>query len=181
MGLRKGELFGLTRARVDLLHKTITIVEQRQQLRDGTVVTGPPKTEAGVRTLAIPESLMAEVESHLESFVPAGPDSLLFYGEKGGPLRVHVFQAKWDSARRTLGLAELHFHDLRHVANTLTAASGASTKELMYRMGHASPAAALRYQHATRDRDAALAAALSDLVAAPDAAVIELRTTAEGS
>lgn len=143
MGLRKGELFGLTRARVDLLHKTITIVEQRQQLRDGTVVTGPPKTEAGVRTLAIPESLMAEVESHLESFVPAGPDSLLFYGEKGGPLRVHVFQAKWDSARRTLGLAELHFHDLRHVANTLTAASGASTKELMYRMGHASPAAAL--------------------------------------
>jgi integrase len=181
MGLRKGELFGLTRARVDLLHKTITIVEQRQQLRDGTVVTGPPKTEAGVRTLAIPESLMAEVESHLESFVPSGPDSLLFYGEKGGPLRVHVFQDKWDGARRTLGLAEPHFHDLRHVANTLTAASGASTKELMYRMGHASPAAALRYQHATRDRDAALAAALSDLVAAPSAAVIELRTTAEGS
>ena len=72
MGLRKGELFGLTRARVDLLHKTITIVEQRKQLRDGTVVTGPPKTEAGVRTLAIPGSLMAEVESHLESFVPAG-------------------------------------------------------------------------------------------------------------
>ena len=56
------------------------------------------------------------------------------------------------------------FHDLRHTANTITAAAGASTRELMHRMGHASPEAALRYQHATRDRDAALAAALGDLV-----------------
>jgi hypothetical protein len=46
----------------------------------------------------------------------------------------------------------------------LAAATGASTKELMSRMGHASPRAALIYQHATRDRDAVIAAALSDLV-----------------
>lgn len=31
-------------------------------------------------------------------------------------------------------------------------------------MGHASSAAALRYQHATRDRDQAIAKALGDLV-----------------
>jgi len=31
-------------------------------------------------------------------------------------------------------------------------------------MGHASPEAALRYQHATRDRDSELAAALGALV-----------------
>lgn len=34
----------------------------------------------------------------------------------------------------------------------------------MARMGHLSPRAALIYQHATRDRDAAIARALSDLV-----------------
>nr|MDQ3640814.1 hypothetical protein [Actinomycetota bacterium] len=39
-----------------------------------------------------------------------------------------------------------------------------STKELMARMGHSSPRAALIYQHATRDRDEAIATALSDLV-----------------
>lgn len=66
-----------------------------------------------------------------------------------------------------VGLPELHFHDLRRVANTLTAASGASTRELMHRMGHASPAAALRYQHATRERDQAIAAALGDLISPP--------------
>ncbi len=34
----------------------------------------------------------------------------------------------------------------------------------MRRLGHASPAAALRYQHATADRDAAIALALGQLV-----------------
>ncbi|HSH58980.1 MAG TPA: hypothetical protein VK988_04930 [Acidimicrobiales bacterium] len=34
----------------------------------------------------------------------------------------------------------------------------------MARMGHSSPRAALIYQHATRDRDEAIASALSDLV-----------------
>lgn len=48
--------------------------------------------------------------------------------------------------------------------NTPAAATGASTPELMARMGHASARAALIYQHATRDRDVAIAAALSDLV-----------------
>jgi integrase len=62
-------------------------------------------------------------------------------------------------------LPHLHFHDLRHVANTLTAASGASTRELMHRMGHVSPEAALRYQHATKDRDLAIATALGELIA----------------
>jgi integrase len=55
-------------------------------------------------------------------------------------------------------------HDLRHTGNTLAAATGASTKELMSRMGHASPRAALIYQHASQDRDAVIAAALSDVI-----------------
>ena len=69
----------------------------------------------------------------------------------------------------------------RHVANTLTAASGASTKELMHRMGHASPEAALRYQHATRDRDAAIAAVLGTLIDRQPAPVVELRSGGQGA
>lgn len=58
----------------------------------------------------------------------------------------------------------VHLHDLRNAGNIWAAATGASTKELMARMGHANAAAALRYQHATADRDQAIARALSDLV-----------------
>jgi len=50
------------------------------------------------------------------------------------------------------------------LAGTLAAGTGAGTKELMYRLGHASQQAALRYQHATRERDQAIAEALDRLL-----------------
>ena len=50
-----------------------------------------------------------------------------------------------------------------------------STAELIARMGHAGPVAALRYQHATEDRDRAIADALSAL--AGDAAIVPLAGT----
>jgi integrase len=61
----------------------------------------------------------------------------------------------------------LRLHDLRHHAATLTARMpGVTTKELMARIGHASPRAALRYQHATAERDRAIAAFLDDQIKA---------------
>jgi len=48
-------------------------------------------------------------------------------------------------------------------------------------MGHASPEAALRYQHATRDRDAAIAAVLGTLIDRQPAPVVELRSGGQGA
>ena len=56
--------------------------------------------------------------------------------------------------------ADLHLHDLGHAGNHFAAASGASTRELMSRMGHASMRTALIYQHRTAERDRAIADAL---------------------
>jgi integrase len=53
----------------------------------------------------------------------------------------------------------LHFHDLRHTGGALSAATGATLKELMARLGHSSVRAAMIYQHATRDRDQPIAKA----------------------
>jgi integrase len=79
-------------------------------------------------------------------------------------MRRGTLQRAWYRARRAVGLPDFHFHDLRHTGNTLAAAAGASTKELMSRMGHASARAALIYQHAVRERDIAIAGALSDAI-----------------
>ncbi len=62
---------------------------------------------------------------------------------------------------------------MRHSGLSWAAATGASVAELMRRAGHATPGAALRYQHATEDRDAAMAAALAGL--AESAPVVTLR------
>jgi integrase len=47
-----------------------------------------------------------------------------------------------------VGVEHVHFHDLRHTAGTLSAQAGATLKELMARIGHSTPRAAMRYQHA---------------------------------
>lgn len=156
-GLRRGELLALTRRDVDLLHRTVDVRLQRQETRGGQHHVGPPKTDAGRRILVLPNALLPELEEHLARWGEPGRDGLVFPGIHGGPLRLCVWQREWTSARRALGLEHVHLHDMRHVAATMAAATGATTKELMHRLGHASAAAALRYQHATAKRDEAIA------------------------
>jgi hypothetical protein len=67
------------------------------------------------------------------------------------------------------------FHDLRHTGNTLAASTGASLRELMAQMGHASTRAALIYQHPTDERDRVIADALSARIEASGQARGELQ------
>ncbi len=164
-GLRYGELAGLTRSDIDLADETITIRRQLQETDNGVISWGPPKTDAGKRSVAVPPHLLPLIAEHLDT-ISLDPDQLLFPSPEGTPLRNSNFNRRiWRPAVDAVGLVGFHFHDLRHTGNTLAAQTGASTKELMARMGHASPRAALIYQHATKDRDKAVAQALSDLAA----------------
>jgi len=61
-----------------------------------------------------------------------------------------------------VGLSGIHFHDLRHAGNTLTADEGASLRELMDRMGHSSTRAALIYLHSSDERQRKLADAVGE-------------------
>ena len=134
---------------------------------------GPPKTEAGQRTVAIPPHVLGDIRAHLDSYVGNGSESLVFVTPEGTPLRRSNFNRRvWQPACAAVGLSGFRFHDLRHSGNTLAASTGASLKELMRRMGHASPRAALIYQHATTARDRAVAEALSAL-AVPKPALAE--------
>lgn len=101
---------------------------------------------------------------HLERFAEPGPRGVVFVGPEGGRLRRSNFRPYWHKARESVGLPDLHFHDLRHTGGTLSAATGATLKELMARLGHSSVRAAMIYQHATRDRDQAIAKALGTLL-----------------
>ena len=162
--LRRGEILGLRRKDIDFIHRTLSVAKTRQRLGSGTEVVGPPKSSAGVRTIAIPPHLVPAVKEHIDRYVGAGSEALVFTGERTGEsLHPSSLNKAWTRARKVSGTGHLHFHDLRHTGNTWAAATGASTKELMARMGHASPAAALRYQHATEERDHVLAQALSGL------------------
>ena len=169
-GLRRGELFGLRRRHVDLARGLVTVEAQRQQLAHGELIVGPPKSDAGRRTVALPPQALLAIRSHLDQWTGPAADDWVFTGAKGGPLRDAVWQHQWDIARRSVGVPDLHFHDLRHVSATLTAATGAGVKEIMHRLGHSSAQAALRYQHATPERDRSIADAISRLIEAANTA-----------
>jgi integrase len=164
-GLRFGELSALSRRRVDLGAGTITVNESAAELQDGTRLVGDPKTDKSRRTVNVPAQVAEVLTEHLERYVGPEADALVFTGEFGAPIRRGNFHRVWSKARDAAGVGDaLHFHDLRHTGNTLAAATGASTAELMARMGHASPRAALIYQHATADRDRAIAEALGKMI-----------------
>jgi integrase len=165
-GLRWGELAGLRVKHVDVLHAQITVAEQVTEIA-GTFTWGPPKTRAGRRTVTLPSVAATALEAHLRTWADRDPDGLVFTSPRGGLLRRSNFCRRvWLPATRVAGVEGLRFHDLRHTAATLAIAAGASTRELMGRMGHASSAAALRYQHVMAGRDTAIAAALDELVQA---------------
>jgi len=65
-----------------------------------------------------------------------------------------------------LGRLRIHFHDLRHTGNQLTANAGANLRELMARMGHDSERAALIYLHSSAERQRALADEVGKVAAA---------------
>ncbi|MHB1447070.1 MAG: site-specific integrase [Acidimicrobiales bacterium] len=159
--LRKGELCGLRRRDIDLVKAKVTVRQSLQQLKDGRILVKDPKTESSRRTVTIPSHILPALTSHVDSYAVEGPDGLVFTGVRGGPIRPHVLQKHWEIARAAAGRPDLHFHDLRHTGNTWAASTGASTKELMARMGHSTPDAAIRYQHATESRDQAIADALA--------------------
>ena len=152
----------MRRRDVDLLRGTVTVEVIRTKTMAGSMVDKVPKAEAGRRTLSIPSNVLPLVEDHLDRFLGPEPTALLLDGGFR-PLRT-----AWDNARAKVGVG-YHFHDLRHAGFT------SSTAELMRRAGHASPAAALRYQHATEDRDKVLADTLTEM--AMKASVVPIEPT----
>jgi integrase len=164
--LRRAELLGLRRRDVDPLHATIHIEQSRTVTMRGKSLVKAPKTEAGRRTIAVPAALIKKINDHLNRFTGPGPDDLVFIGITGVPLTANVLQVAWQRARASVGRTDLRLHDLRHTGLTLAAATGATTVELMHRAGHSSSVAAMRYQHATKDRDRIVADALGVLIEA---------------
>jgi integrase len=113
--------------------------------------------------VALPAAAVAVIRSHLAQYVPDQAEALVFAGARGAPLHSGNFSrtVRWTKTVCEAGLpAGFHFHDLRHTGNMLAAETGASTRELMHRLGHSSLRAALIYQHATSERDREIAAGI---------------------
>ncbi|MFN6119859.1 MAG: tyrosine-type recombinase/integrase [Actinomycetes bacterium] len=162
-GLRWGELAGLAVNQVDSAAGTVRVEQALQETSQGLLL-GPPKTTAARRTVHLPPSVVASLVDHLELHRPVGPWWLVFTTENHRPLRRPNFTATWRTATQRADLQGLRFHDLRHSAATLATTGGATIREVQARLGHSTPSAAMRYQHASTDRDRGIADRLEVVV-----------------
>jgi integrase len=110
--------------------------------------------------------MLPALRDHLANYSEPGAEGVVFVGPNGGPLWRGKFNTAWRTLSRKAGLDGLRFRDLRHTGNTFAARTGASTKELVTRMGHSSTRAALGYQHATEERERLIASRLNDMISA---------------
>ena len=165
-GMRWSELVGLRCGSVDLLRRSIMVIEQLVFIagdpstgRPPQWVRQKPKTKAGTRSVSISPFLAEQLQDQLTRRAEPGRDGKVFVNQRGGPIGGSIFHKRhWEPARRLVGLEGLRFHDLRHTAVALAISQGAHPKAIQRRMGHSTINITLdRYGHLFPELDEKLA------------------------
>jgi integrase len=101
------------------------------------LVEGNPKSEAGRRSVPIPERLMPALKARLDTCPPGAP---AIASPKGSRLSLENWKraVNWRKSVIEVGRAELRVHDLRHTYASLSRRAGADLRLLQKAMGHAS-------------------------------------------
>lgn len=149
--LRSGEIRELRRKDIDLQRGLVKVSRGVVHAGQRTEHVGAPKTEAGIRNVRIPPSMIETVRMHLRDHAQLGPNGLLFWRQDGGHVTDTEWRAAWLRACKSVGIEGIRFHDLRHVGLTYTALAGATIRELQAVAGHTTPGMALRYQEVAAD------------------------------
>jgi integrase len=162
-GLRRGELFALTRADVAADGSALRI-SKAVTFRHGKFEAGPTKTKESNRTVTVPPHLRPIIAAHLRAHVGEAKTALLFPDPVTGGFHAEGrYRTPFFNARQAIGKDDLHFHDLRHFGGVMVALAGGTTKEVMARLGHVTSGTAMRYQHVAAGRADHLADRLSAL------------------
>ena len=162
-GLRQGEVFGLTVDRVDFLRRQLTVDRQLVTMPDRAPYLAPPKTQASVRVVPLPQVVVDALAAHLAAW-PA--DGFIFTSELGTPIRRTAFSDRvWRRAVKRAGLSGVTPHSLRHFYASLLIRHGESVKTVQARLGHASAAETLdTYSHLWPDSDDRTRAAVDSVL-----------------
>ena len=119
------------------MRRRLHIIETLSDVRGQLIWTTTKNHQS--RDVALPGFVVEKLARHLELYVPAGPDTLVFTTESGTPLRSPNFgRTVWLPATRSVGLEGLRPHDLRHTSAALLISEGAHPRQVMEQLGHSS-------------------------------------------
>lgn len=153
--LRLGEVLGLERRVLEHLDDPErAILHVRRQWNTKAMRLTEPK-RGSTRSAAIPASLVPVLREHLDTHADSEQDGPVFTppGRRGRQMSQTSFDGYWRDARKAAGRPTFRFHSLRHTGLTEYAWQGATLADLLERGGHTDVSVALRYQHASAQRD----------------------------
>ena len=142
-GLRRGELFGLRWADIDLPHEMLT-------------VRGPKAKSGNTRHIPLNEEARVVLEVWRASTV--NPEALVFPARDGGPL--DNVRSSWAGVLRAAGVERFRWHDLRHTFASRLIMAGVDLNTVRELLGHSSYQMTLRYAHLAPEHKAAAVARL---------------------
>ena len=130
----------------------------------GRVAVGPPKTEAGRRTVALPPWLRPVLDEHIDTY-NLGAESWLFPAPDGGLMDPRRLRARfWLPAVKAAACPALRPHQIRHLHASILFDSGRPLTEIAARLGHENTqVTASVYAHWLRTDDSASAEAIPDI------------------
>ena len=178
LGMREGEVLGLSRADVDLENKRLHIRHSLQRI-NGKLQLRPTKTVESQRSPILPDVVVASLCTHFarqdEERIFAGSDwvdsGMVFTTTIGTMLDVRNMLREYYKLRDLAELPKIRFHDLRHSAATLLHAAGVPMASIQKLLGHASMRTTQDvYSHVMTDMESEAAAAMDEILRAPAAA-----------
>jgi integrase len=178
-GLRASERLGLEWECItglEDLTKSAVLTIDRQLYNDAEHKTlhikMRTKTEAGTRTLPLPESVRKKLRSQLErqkeqkkspKWQPRpGFENLIFTNSTGNPVRQAKDNMRWRKLVEDAGLAPLRGHDMRHMTASFLAEIGQPVEVVQAILGHQSAAMSSYYTHLSRARTLKALTSLAD-------------------
>lgn len=160
-GFRRGELIGLKWSDINYKEKTVTIRRSARKMTGGSVIKSP-KTQAGFRTIVLPDvcmDLLRDLQKSrklmmLDGFVFVQKDGITMMSpdSPGNFFKKHV--AIYNQVHPEAPLPQIRLHDLRHTQATLLLAYGVDIETVRKRMGHSRASITLDiYGHAMEEMD----------------------------
>lgn len=157
--MRRGEVFAVTWENVDLDRRTIRVCQSITYQRK----VKTPKTQAGIRTLAMWKARQATELARIG--VKQTERTPVCCSDTGGWYRIDNFERWWGVWRKEHGFKGLKFHELRHTQATQLLANGVDVKTVQTRLGHANASITLGwYAHAIPEKDHEAADLLGNLL-----------------
>ena len=157
LGMRRGELLGLSWDAIDLDTGTLEVRQGLQRVK-GELRLVPTKSRSSERPVPLPGVCVRALKAHrarqaAELLAAGVPDcGLVFTTTAGTPIEPDNLRRSWYPLRKRADLGATRFHDLRHSCVTLLLDLGVPPHVVMRIVGHATLDVTMGiYAHAALD------------------------------